>query len=520
MPLTVFSNSVDDLIKKLDESIAKRGYYIQQKENKLNQLKQDLDKIADTQLQEKYKVTKDLMTEYSYFVNDSAIFYSSQCLELAHELNNNEYILDIQLTRAVLMCYPGLYHEAFTIMDSIDLTQLSDQEQANYYYTYLLVLHSQIKSLNNPYYRLKYKSLAVSYIEKYFVVANDDDPNYSLVLSYRYYQKGEFESSVDVLQQILNEPNLCPYKRASVMLYLGTVYLEMRGEAANAKIILIKASIMYNELAIMRNLALFDLATILNQEHEINRAYDYINVAMDDLRRFSDNRNLSSTQKSYTAVENAYYNKISKQQNILQLYSILLSVCLVILLIAIVYILKHNKELRKVRTKLWHLNKSLKDSNYVKEIYIGHYLNQCSFYIDRLDEYKRVIMSSIKGNGSGGVKASEINQAFDTKGDINKLLLDFDKVFLDIHPNFIEEINSLLTEENHYSLKVSEDSNPRLNAEIRILALLKLGITDNKKIASFLRFTVQTVYNYRSKAKSRAINEESFEDDIKRINTE
>lgn len=506
-------------MKKLDESVENRDFYIQQKENNLDRLKSDLAGIPKANTLERYKISKLLMEEYSYFISDSALFYSAQCLELAKELNNREYILDIQLSRAILLCYPELFYEAFTILEDLDPNTLSNKYKADYYYTYLLVLHHQIKDLNNPFYRSKYKALAVNYIDEYFSVATDSDPNYRFVLAYKYYQKGDLDSTTDVIQQILNSPNLSSYMRAIAMFYLGIAYIEMKGEGENAEIMLIKASIKYNELAMMRNLPLFYLATILNKKNDINRAYNYINVAMDDFRKFSDNRNHSITQKSYSAVQNAYYNKIKKQQSVLQIYSILLSVCFIILIVTIVYILKHNKELRKIRTQLYKSNENLKDSNYVKEIYIGHYLNQCSFYIDRLDEYKKVMIKKLKENKSGELKTNEITQAFDTKGDINKLLLDFDKTFLDIHPSFIEDVNKLLTEDNYYSLKLSDDSRPRLNAEIRILALLKLGITDNKKIASFLRFTVQTVYNYRSKAKSRAINEDSFEDDIKKINT-
>lgn len=519
IPLNIFSNTTDNLMKKLDESLANREYYIDQKEDKLNLLKADLAQIPKENTLDRYEITKQLMNEYSYFISDSALFYSAQCLDLAEELNNSELILDIQLTRALLLCYPELFHEAFNILENIDPDILSDNQKANYYYTYLFVLHLQIKDLNSPYYRAKYRSEVIKYLDKYFSVATDTQTYYFFVLAYRYYQKGDLDSAVEILQKILNNPNISPYTHATIMFYLGIAYMEMRGEEENAETTLIKASIKYNELAIMRNLALSYLATILNKNNDVNRAYNYINVAMDDYRKFSDNKNYSVTQKNYSAVQNAYYAKIKKQQSALQMYLIMLSASFIILIITIFYILKHNKELRKIRTQLYQTNKNLKDSNYVKEIYIGHYLNQCSLYIDKLDEYKKLIVKKLKENKSGESKTNEISLAFDTKSDINKLLLDFDKTFLDLHPNFIKNINNLLTEENYYSLKSNDNNRPRLNAEIRILALLKLGITDNKKIASFLRFTVQTVYNYRSKAKSRAINEETFEDDIKKINT-
>jgi hypothetical protein len=109
------------------------------------------------------------------------------------------------------------------------------------------------------------------------------------------------------------------------------------------------------------------------------------------------------------------------------------------------------------------------------------------------------------------LKLSKSKQLIDEELEIfNK---NFDESFLHIHPNFIESVNKLLKPENQLSIHNSS----KLNTELRILALIKLGITRSSNIAKILRFSVNTIYNYRAAINNRALDKDTFEDSLKHI---
>jgi len=157
------------------------------------------------------------------------------------------------------------------------------------------------------------------------------------------------------------------------------------------------------------------------------------------------------------------------------------------------------------------LNRNLDEANLVKEEYIGYFMNQCSVYIDKMDNYRTLIKRKVNARQIDELH-SLISSTHVVNEAINELFNNFDKVFLKLYPGFVEKVNSLLKEGEGYQVKKS------LNTELRILALIRLGITDTNQIAVFLRNSVQTIYNYRSKLRKKAkTDQDDFEEKIKKI---
>jgi hypothetical protein len=158
-------------------------------------------------------------------------------------------------------------------------------------------------------------------------------------------------------------------------------------------------------------------------------------------------------------------------------------------------------------------NTSLAESNHIKEKFISNFLEICAEYINKLETFKITVNRRIK--------AGQINEILkmttsteDSARELKELYANFDKAFLSIYPNFVKEFNKLLRANEYYP--ISKDQS--LNHELRIFALIKLGITDSNKIASFLHYTLRTVYNYRSRVKSKSLyQDDNFEDSIKQI---
>jgi len=173
-----------------------------------------------------------------------------------------------------------------------------------------------------------------------------------------------------------------------------------------------------------------------------------------------------------------------------------------------------NNELQEANVKQTLTNRSLAEANHIKEEYIKSFLEICTEYIDRLENFKNIVNRKIKTGQTADIIKMTTSSAQDSSKELKELYNNFDRAFLKIYPNFVIEINKLLRADEQYPI----DNGQNLNQELRVFALIRLGVTNNNRIATFLHYTLRTIYNYRSKVKSKAIDpDDNFEQLVQRI---
>lgn len=510
------ANETDSLFQILDETINKRMYFFKKKEDHLFQLKKDLAKAVT--LEDQYEYSQKLAIEYSYYINDSAIHYARKSLQIAQELNDPNQIISAQLDQAYYLCYSGLFHESYKIIESIEVSSLPLALQRKYFRTTIYVYHNQSFQLKTSPYVEIYKSKLLANITFYLEIGDISSIEYMSILAYKLYLEEKYIESAYVVNQILKRNDVSPYTRAEVLFNLGGLYIKAGAEySEEAEITLIKDAILYNQLAITKNSPLLNLAILIMDENKnMARANNYIDLAVEDTRVFSSNHKIGLAEKMHSTIKQYYYARVDKQQSTLQRFIAILFLSCVLIIITILVLFFNNQILIKTRKKLSETNDQLRDSNRIKEVYISYFLHQYSIHIDKMTEYKKQILRKLNSGHPHEAIKKEVAESINAKRDLNEFFIAFDKSVLELYPSFIEEVNALLKNGRKYTIKQNhKHQRQELNTELRILALLRLGFGDNKEIASLFRFTVQTVYNYRSKAKARAINEDTFEDDIK-----
>ncbi|MDR2449871.1 MAG: DUF6377 domain-containing protein, partial [Prevotellaceae bacterium] len=223
----------------------------------------------------------------------------------------------------------------------------------------------------------------------------------------------------------------------------------------------------------------------------------------------------------YSIVNTAYLTKTMRQKKELQRYVILISVLFFFLVISGFYVYRQmrkvsrikrelyetnlklaelNKHTKHINNQLQKVNAQLSEVNHIKEEYIAQFFDICSGYIDKLEDYRKMLYKKAGSNQHEELfKILKSTTLVDEER--KKLYETFDTIFLNLYPSFVEDFNSLLIHEEQVVLKPGE----RLNTELRIFALIRLGITDSMKIAGFLRYSLSTIYNYRTKARNNAI---------------
>lgn len=153
------------------------------------------------------------------------------------------------------------------------------------------------------------------------------------------------------------------------------------------------------------------------------------------------------------------------------------------------------------------------DSNQIKEEYIARFLRLCSTYINQLDNFRRLVNKKITSNQIPELLKLTRSESVQEEA-LRELYANFDSAFLHLFPDFVSQFNELLQDNERFVLKNDE----QLNTELRIFALIRLGITDSSQIAEFLRYSVNTIYNYRAKVKNKArVSRDDFETLVCRI---
>ncbi len=317
------------------------------------------------------------------------------------------------------------------------------------------------------------------------------------------------------------------------MYYRALIFREQK-EQDNYIRCLSLSSIADIRSAIKDHASLWMLAQALLDRGDLERAYQYMNFSSTESKFYNARLRAWQSADDLSLIDDTYQLMLRQRNSELKIYILIVSLLSLLLFIALCYIyrqVKHlrtarqnllkvntqlenlNKELQKINFSLQTANKDLAESNQIKEVYIARFIKLCSTYVDRLDTYRRMVHKKVLTNQiTELLHLTRSNSILEEA--LNELYENFDSAFLNLFPNFIEQFNSLLQENE----QIRPKKNNTLNTELRIFALIRLGITDSSQIAEFLHYSVNTIYNYRAKVKNKArISREDFEEVIANI---
>ena len=528
------SMEIESLLSKLDSLIARKDDFVAAKEAKINQLHNQGRNIRTSE--ERYWLNKMYYDEYSVYNSDSAMIYVDQNLDIADKLNKKEWKAEWKIKKSFLLAATGLLKEALDELRNVS-SQLLTPELKVEYYGQLMYLYSHFRQYsgdNNTNIREGYYEKEKAYKDSIYACITPQDPFYLWYKGWKFLGTTETES---IKKELLNE-----VERSS---------LETRRDAMNAYILacLYQDSNQQNEyLKYMIYSAMADVKTAnkdiasleelsktLYELNDIDRAYTYINYCLQNAQLYRNRVRVIGISETQDAIHRAYQERNIRQEARLHTFLFLVSILSIILLIAILYIYmqmkrlaysrsqlnesnqllnkhvdelsethqlleKANGQLQSLNEQLKETNAQLRESNYVKEEYIGYVFSICSNYISKLDEFRKSINRKMKAKQFDDIKELTDSPIM-AQNELKELYHNFDAIFLHVYPNFVEDFNALLHPDEQILLKDGE----LLNTELRIYALVRLGINDSVKIAEFLHCSPQTVYNNRLKTRNKAI---------------
>lgn len=511
------SSRADSLLLKLDQAIKERPIYMEQKELKLVELKRQLHRqIPD---EERFAILGTLLDEYRSFNTDSALHMAEEREQIAIRLGNREYIDNARMNKADVLGMTGMYKEVMDLMRNIHIDRLPVDIHPYYYHIYRTVYGLMADYAVTAYEKKLYTELTDKYRDLLLLVNKDNLLIHTLIQSDQYNVRNEYDKAIRLLTDYLALQKDYEHDVAICAYTLSESY-RLKGDKEKEKEYLIVSAMADMKTAVREYISLRKLAVLLYQEGDIERAYSYVKICMEDAAACNARLRKLEILEIFPIINDAYQQKTEKQQEQMKWALVSISLLSLFLLLAIFYVYKQMKKVAAARREVIDANKRLKELNdelhlsnaqlkeanhsiaensYLKEEYIGRYMDQCSVYLEKMDNYRRSL-GKIAATGNVEELYKNIKSSKFIEGELKEFYTNFDNTFLQLFPTFVEDFNALLADDEQISLKAGE----RMNTELRIFALIRLGITDSVKIAQFLRYSVTTIYNYRTKVRNKA----------------
>lgn len=534
LPTTLSAGSkTQQLRQKLDNLLEQRKALIDNKNKDINRLKKNLTTSENTL--KRLQTYEQLFEEYYVFQFDSAMTYLNKGIKLAKETQNTYYYNSNTISKAELLSIGGLYSEAIHEIEQVDTTGLDKAQHFEYYFSLFRIHTYWADFCNDKTYTPTHRLKAQEYLKKAMPFCDETAKTYE-------YYLGEYAVFV------LNNPQAARahYVKAIKQLPQNSRFYAMscfalsgsygnEGNTEKQEEFLLLSSIADIENCTMENFALQNLAMYIfeHNKDELDLAQQYIQTALEDAHFYNNRLRIIEISSKLPVIVSSYQQTLNQRNKVQMTAIIVISLLLLFLLSAVFYIVKQTKRLslqqqelqknnnqlselnrqqKELNTQLHDLNALLVDTNRKRERLAKLYIDLCAKYIARLKKQQTLVKRKIKANQITEL-LSQLSSERLSEEDAATFLSRFDKAFLDLYPDFTEELNSLLLPEG----QIQNKSTDELTTEQRIMALIRLGVKESAEIADLLFYSPQTIYNYRSVLKGKAINKETFEEEVMKL---
>lgn len=522
----------EPLLGELDQLLKDRITYVRKKENKINYLKQL--SSSEASVNKKYDMISLLIEEYSNFQSDSAFHYIEKNRLLAEKMQNKDRLLENKFQYIFLCAQSGFLDEAHCALMELEdqYTDMNTVQKAEYNKQYERLYMNLRELAQNSHLEAKYLDRELEYSRIICELVPRESKDFYYYSFKRHYAEGNLEEARKDIAAYYQLVDSTSNEAARALYHLSLIY-KTENDKLNEEQSLIRSVMADIKSAVKQNRSLRLLGQIQNDKGDIRRAYRYLDLSLQDANFYNTRLRNSQIAEAIPIIQKEYQLQRDKQELYLRAGIIISTFFLLLILGIALYLRKKRRDLSAARSQLLSINdklnrinsevqekneelqyltSNLMESDRIKEKYVGHFLKLCSMYILKIGDYQKLVNRKIK--------TGQIEELYKLNSSTQYLLKEskdfysqFDEAFLQIYPSFVKDLNALLKEDQQYTLREGE----LLNAELRICALIRLGIKDSSQIAEFMGYNPVTVYTYRTKVKSRAKDKNNFDQEILKI---
>ena len=524
------------LLERIDYMIDNDQHYQDIKEKELKHLKQQALDAEDNKT--RLLFLDSIYRAYSAYRYDSAYAYMKRGLELAEKCKDSYYITLNKINQASVLSVRGFYSKAEGLLQTLNPETMPYKLKLYYYFTYAWLYNYWESYAQNSDYAKEFRTQRKHYMNLLLQNFKEDSRNtvyYNYLLGERIYL--DEPTSRKSLTLFLKAMKMSPAKsRIHAMSAYGAArYYKLTGKFDLYEKYLVEASVSDGLCQLKETVALQKLAYYLFKKDENNSklAAKYIQHTMEDAQFFNNQLRMMEISNILPVIATANQQAAERSRARILTGFIAVSAALIIIII-LAFVnnrqknkLKKNKQkieeqnkkqiemngqLSEMNNQLTELNQQLIETNIKRETYLRLFIDISAAYIDKLADYRKLVSRKIKANQAADLLKS-LNTHKLEEEETQMFYNRFDKAFMELYPGFVTELNKLLLPESQLEVPTTHT----LTTEIRIYALMRLGVTDSQEIATLLHYSTQTIYNYKSGMRAKAINRDTFESDVNRL---
>jgi ABC-type transport system involved in multi-copper enzyme maturation permease subunit len=519
----MLSASSSSIYNKLNQVIEDHAVYTHAREKQLRDLKIAA-RYNKNNPETLLKIYDDEFTGYYAYNYDSAMVYVKRTILLARKTGNEYYLVKSTLHRALLLASVGFYDDSEECLKSVSARNIPHDLLFDYYYT-----HYKLYSFWNNYYKNsefseKMNRKIIFYLRNAISLVPKNSNMYFYLLGEYYKLKHHIYFAGICCKKVVDRTSQNDKLYGSAAYNLADCYLQEK-KYSQYRHYLILAAIGDIKCSVKENVALQDLAMFIfnNQKDQLQLAEKYITFSMRDAKSYNSRLRMIEISRKLPAIVSTYQDKLFTQNKYLRMGILLLALLALALFTTFFYIIQQNKlltiskkkvsnsyeVLRNLNKKINFKNQQLLGVNTKREKLAKVYIDLCAKYIDKLQKFQKLVERKIRANQAKDL-LSQISSSKLSDEEANTFLSQFDHAFLSLYPSFVNELNSLLKDDCHIKVK----SDLSMTTELRVFALIRLGVKDSAEIAGILFYSPQTIYNYRWGLKCQAKNKDTFENDV------
>ena len=498
------ASSKDSLLAALDRELEVKDVYVANKLERINALRMKLRKVSPD-IEEQYRINAQIFEEYKAFNYDSAFAYANKLMSLAYGHQDEAKVKDAKMKFGFVLLSAGMFKEAVDSLMTIHGTALKKELKPEYYSLMARTFYGLSDFNADTHYSQLYNLKGNTYVDSVLMYSAPQSFEHLYFRGLRHTRMMHLQQGLHDLESLNKQNNLSFHQSAVVFSTLSDIYLKL--EQPDKAMALLAAAAIYDiKASIKETAAILVIAELLHKQGDIRKSYDYTKHALADANFYNARHRKIRVGTILPIVEEEKMGIVESQKQSLITYSVLVT-ALSIAVIGFIFIslkqvsrLKQaQKEIHSTNTKLQYTNNKLMEANKIKEEYIGYYFNINSEYLDKVEKFKKSLDQYLTAKKYDHL--SYIVNSINPRKEREELYRSFDSVFLKLFPAFVQTYNTFFKPEDQVVLT----DNQLMSTDLRIFALIRIGISDNDKIAKILGYSVNTIYTYKTRIKNKAI---------------
>lgn len=509
-----YPEEIENELNVLDRIVDDSSRYKEAKQKKIS------DKLSSLRPEDsdtyRYGIYDEVYREYYQYNLDSAMTYAKKKLVIAQNTDSYRIKTDAVLDLAERYVLSGMYAETLHILDTLETDRLDSALMVEYFHVCQSLYEDLSSTSDDPDLKIKYWNMKNRYRDLRLEYLPEGDIARLFVLSEMSRESGTGENMLPEIKAWIQSPDTDNHNKA-MLCYIAAHIYKAIGDRENELLYYILSA--RNDLTAPVNdyMSLHELAARLYADGEIERAYRYITRSVQDAMVAQSRLNITSINSVLPTIS-ASYDTLMQRKNRQLIYLLfgisILTVLLVLAasasitsrnraLIAEKKTREKNELLKEANDNLQKYISMLQEANQIKESYLSRYMDMCVEYIEGLERYRSQLRQTAKSGGFEKIMEN-LRSGNYIKKELQEFYSQFDSTFLSLFPDFVEQFNMLLKPECRIEDRSSEKV---LSTELRVMALIRLGVHDSAKISRFLRRSISTVYNYRAKMRNSALSD-------------